>query len=414
MKQYLLAVAGALGAVGHEMLCALEERNFPIRELRLLDVGENVGKDVLFRGKTVTVEESRPEAFEGVDIALFAVGDGVSRMLAPEAVKRGCLVIDNSSAWRMDEGTPLVVPEVNPEALRHHHGIIANPNCSTIIAMVPLKQLYDAVGIKRIIASTYQAVSGAGIAGIGELKEQTLQVLNQEAIAPQVFAHQIAFNLIPHIDFFEENAYTHEEMKMFREGGAAARAIVEDRETLQFGGYVQHVDEPVPDGLLLMDGRDDDQMPREDRITVDEDVIGTALPAFHPEGDLVFGAVLQTGEAGPLFGGGCSRGDEPAGIVLNGTPQTADFRLAGSRAFERPEGHGDFMPYGQLVENELVYFRFHQSSASREGRTFRNSCSKLGVKTDFPKLSSISCIFHQRPSLTSALSGERLKFPAAA
>ncbi len=228
MKQYLLAVAGALGAVGREMLRALEERNFPIRELRLLDVGENVGKEVLFRGKTVTVEESRPEAFEGVDIALFAVGDGVSRMLAPEAVKRGCLVIDNSSAWRMDEGTPLVVPEVNPEALRHHHGIIANPNCSTIIAMVPLKPLYDAVGIKRIIASTYQAVSGAGIAGIGELKEQTLQVLNQEAIAPQVFAHQIAFNLIPHIDFFEENAYTNEEMKMFREG----RKILSDPELM--------------------------------------------------------------------------------------------------------------------------------------------------------------------------------------
>ena len=228
MKQYLLAVAGALGAVGREMMRALEERNFPIRKLRLLDVGENVGKEVLFRGETITVEESRPEAFDGVDIALFAVGDGVSKMLAPEAVKRGCLVIDNSSAWRMDEGTPLVVPEVNPEALRHHHGIIANPNCSTIIAMVPLKPLYDAVGIKRIIASTYQAVSGAGIAGIGELKEQTLQVLNQEAISPQVFAYQIAFNLIPHIDFFEENAYTHEEMKMFREG----RKILSDPELM--------------------------------------------------------------------------------------------------------------------------------------------------------------------------------------
>ena len=137
MKSYSLAIAGALGAVGREMKRALEERDFPIRELRLLDVGENVGKEVPFRGEMLRVLESVPEAFEGVDIALFAVGDSVSRFLAPEAVKRGCLVIDNSAAWRMDEGTPLVVPEVNPEALRQHHGIIANPNCSTIIAMVP-------------------------------------------------------------------------------------------------------------------------------------------------------------------------------------------------------------------------------------------------------------------------------------
>ena len=228
MKQYSLAIVGAFGAVGREMLHALEERSFPIQKLILLDVGENVGKNVLFRGETITVAESVPDAFEGIDIALFAVGDSVSLKLAPEAVRRGCLVIDNSAAWRMDEGTPLVVPEVNPEALRHHHGIIANPNCSTIIAMVPLKPLYDAVGIKRIIASTYQAVSGAGIAGIGELKEQTLQILNEKEITPQVFAHQIAFNLIPHIDFFEENAYTHEEMKMFREG----RKILSDPELM--------------------------------------------------------------------------------------------------------------------------------------------------------------------------------------
>ena len=218
MKSYSLAIAGALGAVGREMKRALEERDFPIRELRLLDVGENVGKEVPFRGEMLRVLESVPEAFEGVDIALFAVGDSVSRFLAPEAVKRGCLVIDNSAAWRMDEGTPLVVPEVNPEALRQHHGIIANPNCSTIIAMVPLKPLHDKVRIKRIIASTYQAVSGAGIAGIGELKDQTGEVLRDEPIHPAVFAHQIAFNLIPHIDYFEDNAYTHEEMKMFREG----------------------------------------------------------------------------------------------------------------------------------------------------------------------------------------------------
>lgn len=218
MKEYVVAVAGALGAVGQEMIETLERRKFPVKVLKPLDVVENVGKEVSFNGQTVKVEESCPKAFDGVDIALFAVADKVSLVLAPEAVKRGCIVIDNSAAWRMDENTPLVVPEVNPEALRAHKGLIANPNCSTIIAMVPLKPLHDYAGIKRIVASTYQAVSGAGAAGLAELREQTRQLLNGEEICPKAFAHQIAFNLIPHIDFFEDNAYTHEEMKMFREG----------------------------------------------------------------------------------------------------------------------------------------------------------------------------------------------------
>jgi aspartate-semialdehyde dehydrogenase len=218
MKKYTVAVVGALGAVGQEMRKVLEQRAFPVGRLLPLDVAENVGTEIVFRGEKVRVEESQPEQFRGVDIALFAVGDAVSKKLAPEAAARGCVVIDNSSAWRMDEQTPLVVPEVNPEALREHHGIIANPNCSTIIAMVPLKPLHDAAGLKRVIASTYQAVSGAGIAGISELREQTRQVLDGQPIAPQAFAHQIAFNLIPHIDYFEDNAYTHEEMKMLREG----------------------------------------------------------------------------------------------------------------------------------------------------------------------------------------------------
>ncbi|MBE5785217.1 MAG: aspartate-semialdehyde dehydrogenase [Clostridiales bacterium] len=218
MKQYVVAVVGAMGAVGKEMLDTLERRSFPVGTLKALDVEVNVGKEITFNGKQVKVELSCADAFKGVDIALFAVADKVSLALAPEAVKNGAVVIDNSAAWRMDENTPLVVPEVNPEALREHKGIIANPNCSTIIAMVPLKPLHDYAGIKRIIASTFQAVSGAGIAGLNELRDQAQQVLNGEEINPQAFAHQIAFNLIPHIDYFEENAYTHEEMKMFREG----------------------------------------------------------------------------------------------------------------------------------------------------------------------------------------------------
>ncbi|MBC5721605.1 Aspartate-semialdehyde dehydrogenase [uncultured Clostridium sp.] len=218
MKEYCVAVTGALGAVGQEMLSILESRQFPIKKLKLLDIAENVGKTVKFCGKEVSVELSEPNAFKEVDIALFAVSDNVSKKLAPEAVKNGAIVIDNSSTWRMDPEVPLVVPEVNPEVLRQHKGIIANPNCSTIIAMVPLKPLHEFAGLKRIIASTYQAVSGAGIAGIGELKDQSRNVLDNKPIAPKVFAHQIAFNLIPHIDYFEENAYTHEEMKMFREG----------------------------------------------------------------------------------------------------------------------------------------------------------------------------------------------------
>ena len=218
MKTYTVAVAGAMGAVGTEMLKNLESRNFPVGRIKSLDVGDNVGKELLFRGEAVKVEQSCPEAFAGVDIALFAVGANVSKFLAPAAVEKGAVVIDNSSQWRMTEGVPLVVPEVNPQDLRTHKGIIANPNCSTIIAMVPIKPLHDAVTVKRIIASTYQAVSGAGAPGLTELREQTGQILRGEPISPQVFPPQIAFNVIPHIDVFEDNGYTFEEMKMLNEG----------------------------------------------------------------------------------------------------------------------------------------------------------------------------------------------------
>ncbi len=218
MKEYTVAVAGALGAVGSEMIKILEERNFPVKKLKPLGSSSNTGREVSFKGESIPVEPSGAGSFKDVDITLFAVGNSVSETLAPQAVKEGALVIDNSSCWRMTEGVPLVVPEVNPEMIRRHKGIIANPNCSTIIAVVPLKPLHDYAGLKRVVASTYQAVSGAGRDGITELHDQTLQILNNEPISPKVFAHQIAFNLIPHIDYFEENAYTHEEMKMLREG----------------------------------------------------------------------------------------------------------------------------------------------------------------------------------------------------
>ena len=218
MKKYSVAVVGAMGAVGSEMLKILEQRAFPVDRIKPLDVGDNVGKQITFNGVPVTVEESKPGAFGDVDFALLAVDSKVSEFLAPIASKEGAIVIDNSSAWRMDPNVPLVVPEVNAEDLRKHNGIIANPNCSTIIAMVPAKPLHDFAGIKRIIASTYQAVSGAGVAGLSELLDQSRRVLNGEPADPKVFAYQIAFNLIPHIDVFEENAYTHEEMKMLNEG----------------------------------------------------------------------------------------------------------------------------------------------------------------------------------------------------
>ncbi len=218
MKKYSVAVVGALGAVGQEMLKILAQRDFPVGQILALDIPENAGKTTLYNGKSVTVQATEIDIFKEVDMALFAVGDSVSKALAPEVTKQGCIVIDNSSAWRMDPNVPLVVPEVNAEDLKKHKGIIANPNCSTIIAMVPLKPLHDYAGLKRVIASTYQAVSGAGAAGLTELEQQTRDVLDGKPADPKVFSYQIAFNLIPHIDYFEENGYTHEEMKMFREG----------------------------------------------------------------------------------------------------------------------------------------------------------------------------------------------------
>ena len=223
MKKYNVAILGATGAVGQEFLRLIEERKFPFAELKLLASKRSAGKQIDFMGKTYTVEEATPESFEGVQIALFA-GGSISKTLAPEAVKRGAVVIDNSSAFRMDPEVPLVVPEVNPQAISAHKGIIANPNCSTIIMVMALKPIYDLAKIKRIVVSTYQAVSGAGKEAIDELNDQVKASLEGREMVANILPsasldkhYPIAFNLIPHIDVFVEDDYTKEEMKMVHE-----------------------------------------------------------------------------------------------------------------------------------------------------------------------------------------------------
>ena len=220
MSGKVVAVAGATGVVGRQMLEMLEARNFPVARLKPLASERSRGKQVTFKGEQIDVEVLSDDSFEGVDIALFSAGGGTSKRFAPSAAKAGAVVVDNSSAWRMDPEVPLVVPEVNPDAIATHKGIIANPNCSTIQMMVVLKPIHDAARIKRVVVSTYQAVSGAGIAAISELQEQTRALLENKEYPPSIFPHQIAFNIIPQIpqsDAFVENGYTTEEMKMVNE-----------------------------------------------------------------------------------------------------------------------------------------------------------------------------------------------------
>ncbi len=212
-----VAVAGATGAVGVEMLKTLEKRNFPVKNLKLLASARSAGKTAAFKGETIRIEEMTEESFKGVDIALFSAGGDLSKQFRPAVVKAGAVMIDNSSAFRMDDDVPLVVPEVNPEDVKWNKGVIANPNCTTAIMLVAVAPLHRAKKLKRLIASTYQAASGAGAKGMEELLVQTRQILNGEAIDPKAFAHRIAFNLIPHIDVFKENGYTKEELKMVYE-----------------------------------------------------------------------------------------------------------------------------------------------------------------------------------------------------
>lgn len=218
-----VAILGATGAVGQEFIRLIEERHFQFRSLKLLASARSAGKKLTVAGKEYTVEEAKPESFEGVDIALFA-GGSISKTLAPEAVKRGAVVIDNSSTFRMDPDVPLVVPEINPEDISAHHGIIANPNCSTIIMLMALKPIHDISPIRRIVVSTYQAVSGAGKEGIDELYGETAAEAKGETYEPKILPsaslpkhYPIAYNLIPQIDVFLDNDYTKEEMKMVNE-----------------------------------------------------------------------------------------------------------------------------------------------------------------------------------------------------
>ncbi|MDC3416348.1 aspartate-semialdehyde dehydrogenase [Aquibacillus salsiterrae] len=221
---YHIAVVGATGAVGQKMLETLEKKNFPIKSLKLLSSSRSAGIKINFKGEEFTVEEATPASFEGVQIALFSAGGSVSKALAHEAVARGAVVVDNTSAFRMDENVPLVVPEVNEQDIANHNGIIANPNCSTIQMVAALKPIQDKFGISRVIVSTYQAVSGAGNAAAEELRQQSQAFLNGEELNPELLPvkgekkhYPIAFNALPQIDVFQDNGYTYEEMKMINE-----------------------------------------------------------------------------------------------------------------------------------------------------------------------------------------------------
>ncbi|MBC1932569.1 aspartate-semialdehyde dehydrogenase [Listeria seeligeri] len=231
-KSYHVAVVGATGAVGTQMIELLEEAaTFKIKQVSFLSSARSAGKKITFRGEEVTIQEAKPESFEGVDIALFSAGGSVSKALAKEAVKYGAIVIDNTSAYRMDPTVPLVVPEVNEQALFSHKGIIANPNCSTIQMVAALEPIREAYGLNRIIVSTYQAVSGSGVSAIKELQEGSRAVLDNKAFTPEIMPvkgdkkhYPIAFNALPQIDVFTENDYTYEEMKMINE----TKKIMED------------------------------------------------------------------------------------------------------------------------------------------------------------------------------------------
>jgi aspartate-semialdehyde dehydrogenase len=224
MKSYNVGIVGATGAVGIKMREILEERDFPVKNLILLASSRSVGRKFTFKGKEYTVSELTKDSFKGIDIVLFSAGAKVSYEYCPIAVKSGSVVIDNSSAWRMDKDVPLVVPEVNPHAIKRHKGIIANPNCSTIQMVVVLAPLHKVARIKRIVVSTYQAVSGKGLKAIDELERQIEAISKGEKPVVKVFPHQIAYNVLPHIDDFLPNGYTKEEMKMVNE----TKKIMED------------------------------------------------------------------------------------------------------------------------------------------------------------------------------------------
>jgi aspartate-semialdehyde dehydrogenase len=217
-RKYNVAVVGVTGAVGQAMLRVLEARRFPVEQLLPLASKRSAGKRVRFNGKQITVRELTHESFADVDIALFSAGGSISQKFAPVAVKTGAVVVDNSSTFRMEKNVPLVVPEINGEDVEKHRGIIANPNCSTIVTLMALHPLHSAFGVKRIFVATYQAVSGSGAEGIVELETQVKDLARGRKISKSVYPHQIAFNALPHVDAFLDNGYTKEEMKLENEG----------------------------------------------------------------------------------------------------------------------------------------------------------------------------------------------------
>ena len=224
MSRYNVAIVGVTGMVGQAFIKILQERKFPVKGWKLLASSRSADKKIRIAGRDYTIEEARPDSFAGVDFAFFSAGGDISLQLAPEAVRRGAVVVDNSSAFRMDPEVPLVVPEVNAGAVSSHKGIIANPNCSTIQLVVALQPLHLAAGLKRVVVATYQSVSGAGKEAVDELAAQSLAVLSKKELVKEYIPykgagrhHQIAFNMVPHIDIFEEDDYTKEEMKLIRE-----------------------------------------------------------------------------------------------------------------------------------------------------------------------------------------------------
>src|SRR5262245_9567463 len=217
-KGYHVAIVGATGAVGMELLRVMERRDFPVANLRLLASPRSAGRTMRFRSDEVAVEALGQNSFAGIDLAFFSAGSEIAKQVAPEAQKAGAIVIDNSSAFRMDDEVPLVIPEINPDDVRTHRGLIANPNCTTAVALVALYPLHRAFGLRRVFAASYQAVSGSGARAIDELRQQVDAAVGGNEIPVQVYPHQIAFNAIPHVDAFLESGYTREEMKFQNEG----------------------------------------------------------------------------------------------------------------------------------------------------------------------------------------------------
>ena len=226
MSKYNLAVVGATGAVGQQIIKILEERNFPVENIKFIASKKSKGKKISFLNKYIEVESIEKGIFENIDIALFSIASELSKKFAPQAVKEGALVIDNSSAFRMDDKVPLIVPEINADKINENNGIIANPNCSTIQLVMAIKPIFEKYGLKRLIVNTYQAVSGTGKNAISELKKQTKDYVNNNELKNEVYPHQIIFILLPHIDDFQGNNYTKEEMKVINE----TRKILDDKE----------------------------------------------------------------------------------------------------------------------------------------------------------------------------------------